>query len=687
MPSRKASAPSDEPDATAAQPSATLSAAKRADGPQTAHATPPDQTSRSGTTDGGPSISCEVQPSSVVLEGQFVTVRAVTQGWDDARLTYDWQIPGVAVGKWVPLGGKALAESDTIRFDTTGLPEKTYQVITRVSQNAATTGSAEWSECTSFITVQPRAYARGDTIPVELRGVPGSIGVSLQRSASRETPDLPLWVIIRNSSEAMSFENYNRFMNLVLCGAGQDSISDTTSRNIDDLLTNLAKRRILPFNDTDAYRLLKVATEAFVMVSCGVAAPPFTQLDTALVQRRLGLTLDLDQLWSEYLVSVNGDADAIIPYLATIRRKLPEVELKDGYSRRVPLGDGFPDMCYGILREKLTNPCLIELLWSYWHEEGMLVQTMNAISRRFQNMRSPGSHDPLANFETDPLRPLNNLLWGYIQDEQHRLSLVRRAYEYDHHYGLALVGKAVPNLRPADSRSRFLEAFHNLLAVCSDFFDQDDNTTVIADGFPVLNALKEVHLLLSQGAHNQFGDLPTTARQEMLLQQWLLSRPEFREFLPTRIMVAYPEAWMDRVDAMKTIQGWTDTPVLHFRNLAVFGEQVLLSVRFGAWLAVNEADQAANWARFWRSAIQSYIHAYRAVTGIDLSTETTDTQQRSERYFQPSVHLQRRLETQQRALPLDGQPRLGAVQRPALAAPQPADMPKSRPDTGVVRRS
>ena len=43
--------------------------------------------------------------------------------------------------------------------------------------------------------------------------------------------------------------------------------------------------------------------------------------------------------------------------------------------------------CDGILRSKLTNPCLIELIWSYWQEEGMLVQTLNAISRRFQNLR------------------------------------------------------------------------------------------------------------------------------------------------------------------------------------------------------------------------------------------------------------------------------------------------------------
>ena len=121
---------------------------------------------------------------------------------------------------------------------------------------------------------------------------------------------------------------------------------------------------------------------------------------------------------------------------------------------------------------------------------------------------------------------------------------------------------------------------------------------MIADGFPVLNALRDVHLILSQGAHNQFGDLPSTARIEMLMQQWLLARPEFREFLPTRIMVAYPEQWMDRVDAMKKMQGWTDTSVLNFRNLGTFGEQVLLSIRYGNWNDVVEPLQATNWARF-----------------------------------------------------------------------------------------
>ncbi len=94
-----------------------------------------------------------------------------------------------------------------------------------------------------------------------------------------------------------------------------------------------------------------------------------------------------------------------------------------------------------------------------------------------------------------------------------------------------------------------------------------------------------------------------------------------REFLGGRIMVPYPEAWMDRVDTMKRLQGWTDTTVTDFRDLAIFGEQLLLSIRYGHWSDVHDSAHAANWARYWRPEIQSYIHAYRAVTGVDLTAE------------------------------------------------------------------
>ncbi len=276
----------------------------------------------------------------------------------------------------------------------------------------------------------------------------------------------------------------------------------------------------------------------------------------------------------------------------------------------------------------------------------MLVQTINAISLRFQNKRMRAGRDPLANLDIDPLRPLNNLLWGYVQDEQHRLSLTRRVCEYDHHYGLPLYGKAVPQVRGADSRSKFLEGFHNLLYLCQVFFNQDDDTTVVADGFPLLNGLKDVHVLLAEGAHNQFGDLPSTARMEMLMQQWLLGRPEMRDFLSSRAMVPYTEPWMDRVDTMKRLQGWTDTSIIHFHRLADFGEQILLSIRFGSWNQVDHPEHAANWARNWRPEIQGYTYAYRAVTGVDLTAEVSDSQQRAMRYLPPSVLLARRLATQ-----------------------------------------
>jgi hypothetical protein len=178
---------------------------------------------------------------------------------------------------------------------------------------------------------------------------------------------------------------------------------------------------------------------------------------------------------------------------------------------------------------------------------------------------------------------------------------------------------------------------------------------MIADPFPVLNALRDVHLLLAEGAHNQWGDLPWTARHEMLMQEWLLARQEFRDFLPTRVMVAYPEPWMDRVDAMKRAQGWTDTSVRYFRDLGVFGEQLLLSIRFGNWSDVFDREQAGNWARYWRQEAQWYIHAYHTVTGVDLSSDMQDIRRaelRPDRYMQPAFHLQRRLVQQHRRIAL-----------------------------------
>ena len=99
---------------------------------------------------------------------------------------------------------------------------------------------------------------------------------------------------------------------------------------------------------------------------------------------------------------------------------------------------------------------------------------------------------------------------------------------------------------------------------------------------------------------------------------------------------------MGQVDSMKRLQGWTDTSITHFRNLGVYGEQILLSIRYGDWIEINDQNNAKTWARYWRPEIQGYIHAYLAATGVDLSEDIVDTRGAPARYVQPSVLLRDR---------------------------------------------
>jgi hypothetical protein len=478
----------------------------------------------------------------------------------------------------------------------------------------------------------------------------------LQPAGANFSEDVALWVMIKKGADELNFTNYFNYMETLFCGS--NSYKNAPPELLQKAI-NLDRRRALPFMNVDAYRAVKVATEAFVMVNCMVDRG-FTAEDVEDLRTRVRLVdgvpdeVQLNEFYTAYRENVNG-GPAMIPYLQVIKRKLGDVS---GTLKETSFEDAFdfylnPSTgkastdCYSVIAEKLTHPCYLELIWSYWHEESMLVQGLSAISRRFQNIRGAQGKDPLANLEIDPLRSLNNLMWGYIQDENNRLTVRRRAYEYDHHYGISLHGNAVKDMQFADSRSKFIEALHTLLNLASRYFKQSDDMTVRPDGFPLLNALRETHLILSEGAHNQYGDLPSVARAEMLMQQYLLARPEFREFLPTRNMIAYPEPWMDRVAAVNQLMGWTKTSVLHFNYLAQYGEKILLSIRFGNWADVTtRSDAAANWANFWRPEIQGYIHAYRAATGVDLSADGVAAGKRVDA-VQPSVHLLRRLQEQQ----------------------------------------
>ena len=215
----------------------------------------------------------------------------------------------------------------------------------------------------------------------------GPITVRLARSAVVPTSDIALWAAIRKSTDAISFNNYDDFVTDVFksFGRGTSSLSEEEAEAVE----RVASRRFLPFSNIEPYRLLKVATEVFLALYGAVNTKEddafFTQADADAATRTLDgevVTIgDLEDLWDDYLVPPNGRR-RLLPYLDIIRRRidgcalqtiLPTSEIDDSVEDGLALhtfGRGFTS--------KLFRPFMFELLWSYWQEEGMLVQTMNA---------------------------------------------------------------------------------------------------------------------------------------------------------------------------------------------------------------------------------------------------------------------------------------------------------------------
>ena len=437
--------------------------------------------------------------------------------------------------------------------------------------------------------------------------------VKLTPSTGSPTKDQAFWELINDKK--INFKHYSNFIDDVLFNRHSNSEAKASASKSKKLSYNYdpdergtdAKR--LPFNRTEAFSLLKFATEKYV---------------NFIYNSRNYIESDKD--FAKYV-----GTDNIIPYYDLIKSKIEDFLNEDAGNFSI---DDNPDS---------TDATLIELIWNYWYEEGMVNQTMLAIARRFQNIKN-GQRDPLGNFDLDPLRPLNNILWGYIQDAQHRLSILRRNYEYEHLYGLRLAGLNAPGFNPADRRYKFLQSFHQLLYEATEYFVQSDNTIIRPDGFKLLNALRDTHRILAEGAHNQFGDLPTVARIEMLMEQWILARPEVREFLGGRVMVPYDEPWMDRVDSMKALQGWDNTSITFYGDLAEYGEKIILGIRYGNWEKISNRDKATNWADAFRNAIQRYIHSYYTITGIDLSAQNVNINSNSgEKLSLPGMLIQQKL--------------------------------------------
>lgn len=216
---------------------------------------------------------------------------------------------------------------------------------------------------------------------------PPPVQVTMNRASVPPTADQALWVVIRNSAEALSFENYAEFIEPIM-GGGHPQRSQGHFAKISQAVQ-------LAFPDAEPYRLLKVATEVFMMANCGVvidenlqgtvdsttlAEADFSSLssDPALVEEEQLRLLrsptappSIESQWQQaYLqplsttatpagpgiVGIPAGPIETIPYLYDIvALKLGDVPIlaKDAYGAR---------QYYGILQRKLTQPCLLELI-------------------------------------------------------------------------------------------------------------------------------------------------------------------------------------------------------------------------------------------------------------------------------------------------------------------------------------
>ena len=99
--------------------------------------------------------------------------------------------------------------------------------------------------------------ARKKTVTTQ-PGRPAPVQVTMRRAEVDPTPDQALWGVISNSADALGFDNYVAFIEPIMCGERAATRAEPGST------TSSAKLR-LPFPDAEPYRLLKVATEVFMM--------------------------------------------------------------------------------------------------------------------------------------------------------------------------------------------------------------------------------------------------------------------------------------------------------------------------------------------------------------------------------------------------------------------------------------
>jgi len=146
--------------------------------------------------------------------------------------------------------------------------------------------------------------------------------------------------------------------------------------------------------------------------------------------------------------------------------------------------------------------------------------------------------------------------------------------------------------------------------------------------------------VLTQAA-TTIGDLPWTARHEMPCSSHL-GGPSCAITCRRRVMVNYPEKWMDSVDSMKT---WQAGPTSRHALLEppTYGERNFLRSRFGNW---NESEHPADERQPAATSAgdSGYLHAYRR-----RHRRRSDGARKPGRGDHASLLLKNRLEAQRRS--------------------------------------
>ena len=112
---------------------------------------------------------------------------------------------------------------------------------------------------------------------------------------------------------------------------------------------------------------------------------------------------------------------------------------------------------------------------------------------------------------------------------------------------------------PEDShfrQARFTSALSTLFDRATNFFREDDDTTLSADALPLLHALDDLHGLLSDAGDPRLELVVRSTRRDMLVELYALNRPELRPMFPVHPNVTVPEPWMAVVDAVAILEGW-----------------------------------------------------------------------------------------------------------------------------------